>query len=41
MKKIILVMCLVLFGSVFVLQGCGTKAPPKPPKVALAQIPSK
>ncbi len=41
MKKIILVMSLVVFGSVFVLQGCGTKAPPKPPKAEAAQAINK
>ncbi len=41
MKKMILVLCLVVFGSVFILQGCGSKAPPKPPKAVVEQVPNK
>ncbi len=41
MKKIILVMCLVVFSTVFVLQGCGSKAPPKPPKADATQAINK
>lgn len=41
MKKIILVMCLVVFCSVFIMQGCGRKAPPKPPKAEAVQAINK